>query len=51
MMIRMVLLRVTMLAAPLAYADDISGFWKHVEELIRIEMGLDEGRGTVVRHD
>ena len=39
------------LAAPSAFAGDISGFWKHAEEPGWIEINLDEGKGTVVRND
>jgi len=39
------------LAAPCAFAGDISGFWKHAEEPGWIEINLDEGKGTVVRND
>ncbi len=51
MMTRTVLLLVAMLVAPLAFADKISGFWKHAEEPGWIEIRLDEGKGTVVRND
>ena len=51
MMIRNAFLLFAMLAAPLAYAGDISGFWKHAEEPGWIEIRLDEGSGTVVRND
>ena len=50
-MIRSALLLVVLLAAPLAYADDISGFWKHAEEPGWIEISLEQGKGTVVRND
>ena len=39
------------LAAPCAFAGDVSGFWKHADEPGWIEINLDEGRGTVVRND
>ena len=39
------------LATPLAFAEDISGFWKHPEAPGWIEINLDEGKGTVVRND
>ena len=39
------------LAAPCAFAGDISGFWKHADEPGWIEINLDEGKGTVVRND
>ena len=39
------------LAAPYAFAGDVSGFWKHADEPGWIEINLDEGRGTVVRND
>jgi len=39
------------LAAPCAFAGDVSGFWKHAEEPGWIEINLDEGKGTVVRND
>lgn len=51
MMIRIALLLLAMFAAPLAFAGDISGFWKHAEEPGWIEIRLDEGKGTVVRND
>ena len=51
MMIRTALLLLTMLAKPLAFADAISGLWKHAEEPGWIEIRLDEGKGTVVRND
>ena len=50
-MIRSALLLITLLATPLAFAGDISGFWKHAEEPGWIEIKLDEGKGTVVRND
>ena len=50
-MIRCVLILVAMLATPLAFAEDISGFWKHSEEPGWIEISLDEGKGTVIRND
>ena len=40
-----------LLLAPLASADDIGGFWKHVDEPGWIEIRLDEGSATVVRND
>ncbi len=51
MMMRAALLLLTILAKPLAFADDISGLWKHAEEPGWIEIRLDEGKGTVVRND
>jgi hypothetical protein len=39
------------LAAPLSFADDISGFWKHPEAPAWIEINLEEGKGTVIRND
>ena len=39
------------LAAPCAFAGDVSGFWKHADEPGWIEINLDEGKGTVVRND
>ncbi|MCX2977133.1 DUF2147 domain-containing protein [Candidatus Marimicrobium litorale] len=39
------------LAAPYAFAGDISGFWKHAYEPGWIEINLEEGRGTVIRND
>ena len=39
------------LAAPCAFAGDISGFWKHTDEPGWIEINLDEGKGTLVRND
>jgi hypothetical protein len=50
-MIRGVLLLVGLLAAPLASAGDINGFWQHADEPGWIEIRLDEGRGTVIRND
>lgn len=50
-MIRSALVVITMLAAPLVCAQDISGFWKHTEEPGWIEVRLDEGKATVVRND
>jgi hypothetical protein len=50
-MIRLTCLVLTLIAAPLALADDISGFWKHAEEPGWIEIQLDAGNGTVVRND
>ena len=50
-MIRCALILVAMLATPLAFAEDISGFWKHSEEPGWIEISLDEGKGTVIRND
>lgn len=51
MMIRNALLLVTLLITPLAFAGDISGFWKHADEPGWIEIRLDEGKGTVLRND
>ena len=42
---------VAFLVAPLSFAEDISGFWKHADEPGWIEINLDEGRGTVLRND
>ncbi|MCR9104159.1 MAG: DUF2147 domain-containing protein [Gammaproteobacteria bacterium] len=39
------------LAAPLVFAEDISGIWKHPEAPAWIEINLDEGTGTVLRND
>jgi hypothetical protein len=50
-MIRNAFLLCVLFAAPMAFADDISGFWKHTEEPGWIEIRLDEGKGTVVRND
>ena len=50
-MIRNGFLLLAMLAAPLAFAEDIAGFWKHAEEPAWIEIQLDEGKGTVRRND
>ena len=52
MMIRRGLLAfMFLLVAPLAFADDINGFWKHPDEPGWIEIRLEEGKGTVVRND
>ena len=51
MIMRAALLLLTILAKPLAFAEDISGLWKHAEEPGWIEIRLDEGKGTVVRND
>ena len=51
MMIRNALLLITLLTTPLAFAGDISGFWKHADEPGWIEIRLDEGKGTVLRND
>jgi|GEM_PF-402100 uncharacterized protein (DUF2147 family) len=40
-----------LLFAPLALSGDISGFWKYAKEPVWIEIGLEEGSGTVVRND
>ena len=40
-----------LLAAPHAFAGDISGFWKHTDEPGWIQINLEEGKGTVVRND
>ncbi len=42
---------VAFLVAPLSFAEDISGFWKHADEPGWIEINLEEGKGTVVRND
>ena len=46
-MIRTTLVLLATLVVPPAFADDISGFWKHAEEPGWIEINLDEGKGTV----
>ena len=46
-----VLVLAAFLAAPVVSADDISGFWKHVDEPGWIEVDLAEGKGTVIRND
>jgi hypothetical protein len=51
MSIKVILTLAALLAAPLAAAGDINGFWKHAEEPGWIEISLDEGKGTVVRND
>jgi uncharacterized protein (DUF2147 family) len=51
MMIRKALLVYALLAAPLASADGIAGYWKHADEPGWIEIRLDEGKGTVLRND
>ena len=40
-----------LLLAPCAFSEDISGFWKHVDEPGWIEINLEQGTGTVVRND
>ena len=50
-MIRTTLVLLATLVVPPAFADDISGFWKHAEEPGWIEINLEEGKGTVVRND
>ena len=50
-MVRNLFLLLAMFAAPLGFAADISGFWKHAEEPAWIEIRLDEGKGTVMRND
>lgn len=50
-MVRYAFLLFSLLATPLALAEDISGFWKHSEEPGWIEVRLDEGKATVVRND
>ena len=50
-MVRNLFLLLALSAAPLAFAGDISGFWKHAEEPAWIEIRLDEGKGTVLRND
>ena len=50
-MVRIILCVAVLLVAQLAAADDISGFWKHVDEPGWIEISLDDGKGTVVRND
>jgi hypothetical protein len=50
-MIRQAFLLVALFVAPLTFAADISGFWKHTEEPGWIEIRLDEGKGIVVRND
>jgi uncharacterized protein (DUF2147 family) len=51
MAVRTLLFLAALLAAPLASAGDINGFWKHADEPGWIEIRLDEGKGTVVRND
>ncbi len=50
-MSRIVFFVCAILAAPLSFADDISGLWKHADDPGWIEIRLDEGKGTVVRND
>ena len=40
-----------LLFTPLAVSRDISGFWKHVNASVWIDIQLEEGSGTVVRND
>ena len=47
----LVLVVAAVLRVPPALAEDISGFWKHVDEPGWIEINLEEGRGSVVRND
>jgi len=51
MITRILLSLAISLATPLVFAEDISGFWKHPEAPVWIEISLDEGKGTVVRND
>jgi len=51
MIVRVVLTLAALLAAPLASAGDVNGFWKHADEPGWIEIRLEEGKGTVVRND
>lgn len=49
--VRIILLLMALLAASLASAGDINGYWKHSDEPAWIEISLDQGTGTVVRND
>ncbi|MDG2273997.1 MAG: DUF2147 domain-containing protein [Halioglobus sp.] len=40
-----------LLFTPLAVSRDISGFWKHVNAPVWIDIQLEEGSGAVVRND
>lgn len=40
-----------LLFTPLAVSGDISGFWKHVNAPVWIDIQLEEGSGTVVRNN
>ena len=51
MIARTFLALATLSASPLAFAETISGLWKHPEAPAWIEISLEEGRGTVVRND
>ena len=51
MIARILLICTFLLATPLAIAYDISGFWKHPEAPVWIEISLEEGKGTVMRND
>ena len=51
MIARTFLALATLSASPLAFAENISGLWKHPEAPAWIEISLEEGRGTVVRND
>ena len=49
MPIKVILTLAALLAAPLAAAGDINGFWKHAEEPGWIEISLDEMEGILWR--
>lgn len=51
MITRFILTLAVLLASPLTFAEGISGFWKHAEESVWIEIRLKEGEGTLVRND
>ncbi len=51
MITRIILTLTVLLASPLVFAEGISGFWKHAEESVWIEIRLKEGKGTLLRND
>ena len=51
MIARLLFTLTAFLAAPLSFANDISGLWKHPEAPAWIEISLEEGKGTVIRND
>ena len=51
MNVKAALITAGILISPLVVAGDISGFWKHTEELAWIEIRLEERTGVVLRTD